>query len=71
MLSGHAAGVLASGVRTVGRRLPYGNDVVVSRFVDAVEGRRDQLRWISGEDGSAVVACLEDLLARSGVDVHS
>jgi predicted dehydrogenase len=71
MLSGHAAGVVASGVRTVGRRLSYGNDAVVARFVDAVEGRRDRLQWMSGEDGSAVVACLEDLLARSGVDLHS
>ena len=69
MISGHAAGVVASGVRVVGRRLLYGTDVVVDRFVDAVEGRRDRLDWISGEDGSSVVACLEDLLARAGVDL--
>jgi scyllo-inositol 2-dehydrogenase (NADP+) len=71
VVSAHSAGVVTSGLRTVGRRLRYGTDEVVGRFVDAVEGRRDRLRWISGEDGAAVASCLEDLLVRSGIDPRS
>lgn len=67
MVGGHIRGVFSSGMRLVGGRLRYGNDEVVRRFVDAVEGQRDRLHWISGADGAAVVACIEDLLERSGV----
>jgi scyllo-inositol 2-dehydrogenase (NADP+) len=68
MVAGHVAGVASSGARVVGRRLQYGNDEVVRRFVDAIEGRPERLRWMTGEDGYAVVACLEELLGRAGVD---
>jgi scyllo-inositol 2-dehydrogenase (NADP+) len=68
LVAGHVAGVAASGVRVVGRKLLYGNDEVVRRFVDAVEGDRGRLRWISADDGHAVVACIEDILVRSGID---
>jgi scyllo-inositol 2-dehydrogenase (NADP+) len=69
MVGGHAAGVAASGARMVARRLQYGNDEVVRRFVDAVEGRPERLRWMSAEDGVAVVACMQHLLERVGVDL--
>jgi len=68
MAFGHLAGVVSSGLRLVGRRLLYGNDEVIRRFVDAVDGRPERLRWMSGEDGQAVVASIEDLLARAGVE---
>jgi scyllo-inositol 2-dehydrogenase (NADP+) len=68
MVSGHLAGVAASGARLVARRLRYGNDEVVRRFVDATEGAHQRLRWMSAEDGCAVVACIEDVLRRAGVD---
>jgi scyllo-inositol 2-dehydrogenase (NADP+) len=67
MVAGHVGGVISSGVRLVRGRLRYGNDEVVLRFVDAVEGRHERLRWMSGEDGAAVVACIEQLLERSGL----
>lgn len=62
----HVAGVLGSGARLVTGRLGYGNDVVVSRFVDAVEGRPERLEHLRGEDGLDVVRCLEELLDRVG-----
>lgn len=67
MVGGHLGGVVSSGLRLAGGRLRYGNDELVRRFVDAVEGRRDRLRGISGEEGVTVVACIEDLLERAGV----
>jgi scyllo-inositol 2-dehydrogenase (NADP+) len=69
VVGGHAAGVASSGLRLLTRRLVYGNDEVVRRFVDAVEGRPERLRWMSGEDGLAVVACMEEILTRVGVSV--
>lgn len=63
----HLGGVASSGARLLTRRLAYGNDAVVERFVDAVEGRRDRLQHLTGEDGLAVVRCLEELLDRAGV----
>jgi scyllo-inositol 2-dehydrogenase (NADP+) len=68
MVGGHVVGVASSGARIVSRRLLYGNDEVVARFVDAVEGRPERLRWMSGDDGQAVVTCMEDILVRSGID---
>jgi hypothetical protein len=67
LVAGHLGGVVGSGVRLLRGSLLYGNDEVVSRFLDAVEGRRDRLAWIAAEDGVAVVACLEELAARTGV----
>jgi scyllo-inositol 2-dehydrogenase (NADP+) len=63
----HVAGVAASGARLVSRRLLYGNDEVVTRFVDAVEGRPERLRHLTGADGLAVVRCLDELLGRAGL----
>lgn len=67
LVGGHVAGFAASGTRMAGRRLSYGNDEVVHRFVDAVEGRSDRIDWMTGEDGCAVVTCLEVLLERTGL----
>jgi scyllo-inositol 2-dehydrogenase (NADP+) len=67
-IGGHLAGVASSGVRFLGKRLDYGNEEVVRRFVDAATGAHDRLAWISGDDGRAVVACLETILARAGID---
>jgi hypothetical protein len=69
LVGGHVAGIAASGVRLIGGKLLYGNDEVVRRFVDATEGRADRLRWISADDGYAVVTCLEELLSMAGVTV--
>ena len=69
LVGGHVAGFAASGARMVGRRLSYGNDEVVRRFVDAVEGSSDRVEWMTGDDGCAVVGCLESLLERAGVSV--
>jgi scyllo-inositol 2-dehydrogenase (NADP+) len=68
MVGGHLAGVASSGARLLARRLLYGNDEVVHRFVDATEGAAHRLRWLSGNDGHAVVACIEDILARAGIE---
>jgi predicted dehydrogenase len=68
---GHLAGVVSSGVRLAGRRLDYGNEEVVRRFVDAASGVPGRLPWISGEDGCAVVECLETILVRAGVEPAS
>ncbi|MDP9285543.1 MAG: Gfo/Idh/MocA family oxidoreductase [Actinomycetota bacterium] len=68
MVAGHVAGVASSGARVVGRRLLYGNDEVVRRFVDSIEGRPERLRWMTGEDGCAIVACMEEILGRVGID---
>jgi predicted dehydrogenase len=65
---GHAAGVVSSGVRLAGRRLDYGNEEVIRRFVDAASGVPGQLDWISGEDGCAVVESLEAILVGAGVE---
>ena len=62
IVGGHLAGVASSGTRLLCRRLTYGNDEVVRRFVDATEGSADRLRWLSAEDGCAVVSCIEDVL---------
>jgi len=68
MIGGHLAGVASSGLLHVGKRLHYGNDEIVERFVDAVEGRPERLTWMSGSDGYAVVTSIEAILTRAGVD---
>ncbi len=70
MVGGHVAGFAASGLRMVRGRLSYGNDEVVRRFVDAVEGDRDRIRWMTADDGAAVVSCLETLLDRAGLELR-
>ena len=49
-------------------RLTYGNDEVVHRFVDAVLGDHERIRWMTADDGHAVVACLEELVRRAGLE---
>jgi predicted dehydrogenase len=63
----HLSGVATSGARLVGRRLLYGNDEVVRRFLDAVEGDRSQIDDIEGQRGVEVIACLEAILDRVGL----
>ncbi len=70
MVGGHLAGFAASGVRMVRGKLSYGNDQVVGRFVDAVGGDRDRIRWMTAADGAAVVSCLETLLQRAGLELR-
>ncbi len=65
-IGSHLSGVLRSGLSRVGGRLLYGNDIVVARFLDAVEGRAERIEWMSAADGIAVVSCLEEILARVG-----
>ncbi len=65
----HVAGVVSSGVRMTAKRLSYGNNEVVGRFVDAIEGRPERARWMTGADGYEVVACIADLLARAGIEL--
>jgi predicted dehydrogenase len=68
MLGGHVAGVASSGARLASRRLLYGNDEVVGRFIDGIEGRADRLRWIGAEDGVAVVECMEAITGALGIE---
>ena len=69
-MRGHLVGFAASGARMVRGRLTYGNDEVVHRFVDAVLGDHERIRWMTADDGHAVVACLEEIVrprrARAG-----
>lgn len=67
-VAGHLAGSASSGARLAARRLDYGNEEVVRRFLDAIEGDASALTGIAAEDGAAVVAALEELLGRLGVD---
>jgi predicted dehydrogenase len=67
-VGGHLAGVVTSGARMVRKRLSYGNTEVVGRFVDAIEGRPDRARWMTADDGVAVVAAIDTLLRRAGIE---
>ena len=67
MLGEHLAGVVASGTRLLRRRLLYGNDEVVRRFVDAVRGDPSRLEGLEGARGVEVAACLQDVLDRTGI----
>jgi predicted dehydrogenase len=69
MIGTHVAGVARSGALFAARRLDYGNDEVVRRFVDACDGRPERLEWLTAEDGRAVCAAAEEILHRLGVAV--
>jgi predicted dehydrogenase len=71
MIFGHARGFASSGLQMVRRRLLYGNDEACRRFVDAVEGNRDRIAGMTGHDGTEVVACLEQILDRVGLETRS
>jgi predicted dehydrogenase len=60
----HLKGVATSGTRLVRRRLLYGNDEVVRRFLDAVAGDRSRLEGIEGRAGVEVVTFMDDVLKR-------
>jgi predicted dehydrogenase len=60
----HLKGVATSGTRLVRRRLSYGNDEVVQRFLDAADGDRSRLGGIEGRAGVEVVAFMDDVLRR-------
>jgi hypothetical protein len=49
----HLSGVVRSGLRLLAGKLLYGNEEVVRRFLDAVEGGKDPA-GISAEDGLAI-----------------
>lgn len=66
LVGGHLAGTAASGARLLARRLHYGNDEVVRRFLDGVDGDASALEGIRAEDGADVVAVLEELSVRVG-----
>jgi predicted dehydrogenase len=66
-VGGHLAGVVSSGARMVGKRLSYGNTEVVARFVDAIEGRPERARWMTADDGVAVIDAISALLVRAGI----
>jgi scyllo-inositol 2-dehydrogenase (NADP+) len=63
LLWGHASGFLRSGARMLTRRLHYGNDEVVRRFLDAVEGKAP-LRDIDGRSGLEVLRLQHGILAK-------
>ena len=62
LLWGHASGFLRSGLRMLAGRLLYGNDEVVRRFLDAVEGKAP-LRDIDGRSGLDVLRLQHRILA--------
>jgi scyllo-inositol 2-dehydrogenase (NADP+) len=62
----HLRGVVTSGIGHVTGKLLYGNETVIRRFVDAVEGK-DDLSGISGRDGLSVVRTMHELLERAAV----
>jgi predicted dehydrogenase len=57
----HLSGVVRSGIGHFSRRLLYGNETVVGRFLDAVSGQREAV-GISGRDGLAVVKDIHGIL---------
>jgi scyllo-inositol 2-dehydrogenase (NADP+) len=60
----HLVGVARSGIGFLSRRMLYGNETVVRRFLDAVTGDQPPL-GISGSDGLAVVNSIHDILRRA------
>jgi hypothetical protein len=63
-IRGHLGGTFASGVRLFSGRLPYGNDEVIRRFVQAVRTGASP-DGISAGDGRRVVELQHAVLARS------
>lgn len=66
MLSGHFWGFIKSGWQLFRGRLFYGNDEVVKRFLDAVEGK-GQLQDIDAETGLMVLKQQHAILQQCGV----
>lgn len=62
----HLLGTLRSGIGHLSGRLLYGNETVVSRFIDAVCAG-GPLLGISGSDGLAVVRALDEILGSASL----
>jgi predicted dehydrogenase len=60
----HLLGTLSSGILHASKRLDYGNNEVVRRFVAAVETGTEP-QGISGRDGLAVIEAMSQVLAAS------
>lgn len=60
-VSGHAVGFVTSGLQMVGRRLTYGNDEVMRRFLDACRTGREP-EGLSAADGLHVVRMQHEVL---------
>jgi predicted dehydrogenase len=69
MMLGHARGFASSGLQLLRRRLLYGNDEIVRRFIAAVEGESGRIRWMTGQDGVATVEPLETILGDLGLEI--
>jgi predicted dehydrogenase len=63
MLWGHAAGFVRSGLRMVTGRLLFGNEEVVRRFLDAIEGK-EPLRDIDARTGLEILRLQHAILAQ-------
>jgi hypothetical protein len=66
---GHSLGFVSSGVQLLRKRLLYGNDEIVRRFITAVEGESDSTRWMTGRDGVATIDSLETILGDVGLEM--
>ncbi len=63
---GHIRGFMASGLRLTTRRMYWGHDVLISRFLDAVA--TDGSSPVSIEDALNIVSVTDDILAALDVD---
>ena len=61
MVGGHLWGFFLSGMRLLSGRLQYGNDEVVRRFLDAVEGK-EPLREIDAESGLTILRLQHEII---------
>jgi scyllo-inositol 2-dehydrogenase (NADP+) len=62
----HLGGVVRSGIGVLSRRLLYGNETVVSRFLDAAGGTR-VAAGTSGRDGLAVVKDIHEIMRHAEI----
>ena len=58
----HGRGFVTSGVRLLGRRLYWGHDVIIRKFIDAVQGRGEVP--IPAERSAAIVRLTDDVVAQ-------
>jgi scyllo-inositol 2-dehydrogenase (NADP+) len=70
LVSTHLTGVFTSGVALLRKRLLFGNEEIVRRFLDAIE-TGEPPRDMSGADGLAIVRLQHELIGRAGVNVES
>ena len=65
LLGGHLWGFFTSGIRLLTGRLQYGNDEVVKRFFDAIEGK-SPLCDIDGETGLSILRLQHEIIESVG-----